>query len=173
MPGRSKRKGEPQEDQTGRPPLLTPKLHKQIIDAVELLGMLESRAAMAYGISEATISRWKKRGIIALKAWDTLTPEQKAVESRYAEFFKALRNAEPKFEMANLTVIQNAAVNGDWRAAKERLAIKMPQIYGKRVMLGGDPQNPTPIPTMGARVQIYLPENGRNPGLAKPEEPPA
>jgi hypothetical protein len=173
MPGFSKRKGEPKEEGAGRPPLLSQKVHKAIIDAVELLGMMEGRAASAIGVSPSSVTIWKKRGQKALKEWDSLPPEKQALEARYCEFFKALRDAEPKFEMANLTIIQNAASKGDWRAAKERLAMKMPDAYGKRMMIGGDPHNPLPVPITGARVQIYMPDNGRNPGLLKPDAPPA
>ncbi len=160
MPGKSKRKGEPKESGAGRPTLLTPKVHKLIIDAVELLGMTEGRAALAYGISPAAITRWKQRGIESEKVWDKLTEVERKVELRYIEFINALREAEPKFEMANLTIIQNAAAQGDWRAARDRLALKMPHVYGKRVMVANDPKNPMPsIPVLGA--VIILPDNHR------------
>lgn len=168
MPGHSKRKGEPKAYGLGRPTLLTPKLHKQIIEAVELLGMLESRAAEAYGISPSCITRWKTRGKAAIAEWDKLTPEKQAEERRYADFFNALREAEPKYEMANLTIIQHAAIKGDWRAADRRLAIKFPDRYGRKLQVGGDPQNPLPVPVANVKAPaIYIPDNGRDPGLKK------
>lgn len=176
MPGKSKRRGEvPAVPQFGRPTLLTKKVHKQIIEAIEKDGMLEGRAALLAGIDDTTLSRWKARGRIAIKNWATFTPEQQAKELRFAEFFKALRDADPKFEQTNLRGIRKAAEAGDWRANDRRLAIKFPEIYGKRIMQGGDPKNPTPIPISnpGAKVVIYIPDNGRNPGLLKPPDAPA
>lgn len=176
MPGKSKRRGEvPDITQIGRPTLLTKKVHKIIIDAIEKDGMLEARAALLAGIDQTTLSRWKSRGRAALKNWGTFTPEQQAKEARFAQFFISLRDADPKFEQTNLQGIRKAAEKGDWRANDRRLAIKFPEIYGKRVMHGGDPQNPTPIPVVnpGAKVVIYIPDNGRNPGLLKSPDAPA
>lgn len=169
MPGKSKRKGEPKASGAGRPPLLTPKVHKLILDAVELLGMTEGRAALAYGLSPPAITGWKQRGFEAEKNWEKLTEKERETEKRYLEFLNALREAEPKFEMANLTIIQNAASHGDWRAAQARLALKMPAVYGKRVMVGNDPKNPMPsVPVLGA--VMILPSNGR---LKPPAPAPA
>lgn len=144
----SSRPGKARTDKAGRPLALSSKVQKEIIDCVELLGMAETRAYRACGFDETTGSKWKTRGRLALAAWDKLAPEKQESEAIYVEFFKALRDAEPKFERANLTIIQNAAVGGDWRAADRRLAFKFPDRFGKRVMIAGDPKNPTPIPTV-------------------------
>lgn len=181
--GKSKRPGKPMAGKSpdvhekGRPPALTPEVHKGIVDSVELLGMAESRAAMVMGFDGSAPSKWKKRGEAALKAWDTLTPEEQVFEDRYVRFFIALRDAEPKFEQANLLVIQRAAMT-DWRAAQARLAMRMPETYGRRVLMGNDPRNPLPSPNVTASVLI-LPSNGRGanppaiPGANPPTTAPA
>lgn len=164
--GISKRPGKPDPDnhKPGRPPGISDKVVEAIIENVELLGMAESRAGMAEGFSEGAVSTWKDRGEKSLKGWDTLTVEEQAREAPYVRLFKGLRDADPKFERSNLLVIQNSAVNGDWRAANRRLEIKYPDRYGKKFQVGGDPLNPTPIAT---KAMIYLPDNGRDPDKAK------
>jgi hypothetical protein len=148
MGGRSRRPGRPTDTpRKGRPPLLTPALHKAIVDAVELLGMPEGTAGQAYGISAGLVSKWKQRGRTALLKLDKLTKKQEAEERPYIDFFTAIRDAGPKFEMANLLIIQRAAVKGEWRAAKFRLEMYNRDRYGNRVMVGGDPENTTPIQT--------------------------
>ncbi len=148
--GISKRPGKPQgkvngKDKIGRPPALTDEVQKEIIESVALDGMAESRAALASGIAPSTLSKWKARGRDALEIWDKLTPEEQAEELRYTIFFKALRDAEPQFEKANLRIIRNAATNGDWRAANRRLELRFPLKYGKKFQVSGDPENKTPI----------------------------
>lgn len=172
-PGKAMGGTDPSVPREGRPPALTTKIHQAIVDSVELLGMAEGRAGMVIGFDPSIISKWKTRGQKSLKAWDTLTPQQQAIELRYLKFFTALRDALPKFEQANLLIIQRAAMGGDWRAADRRLAMKMPDDYGKRFMMGGDPKNP--IPLGGAtKAVIYIPDNGRNPEISKPDpQPPA
>ena len=166
MGGRSKRpgkipiKGDPSWHGTGQPPLLTPKLHKAIVDNIELLGMPEGPAGQAEGVSGASVSIWKTRGFKALEKWDTLTPAMQAIEKRYLDFFKALRDAEPKFMKANLIVVQTAAVGGDWRAADRRLAYKFPEQFGKQVTMRGDPKHPIPLVPVSGSVMI-LPDNRR------------
>lgn len=176
MPGKSKRKGEvPAFTKMGRPTLLTKAVHKLIIEAVEKDGMMEGRAALLAGVDDTTLTRWKSRGRKAFNSWDTLTPEQQSAEFRYADFFRALRDSEPKFEQTNLRAIRKAAENGEWRASDRRLVMKFPEIYGKSIMHGGDPRNPTPIPVAhaGSKVVIYIPDNGRNPALLTPPDAPA
>ncbi len=171
MGGRSKRPGKapPKDDPswhgTGQPPALTPKMHQAIIDNVELLGMPEGPAGQAEGISGAAVSIWKSRGYEASKNWDKLTPAQQAIELRYLNFFKALRDAEPKFMKTNLAVVQTAALNGDWRAADRRLAYKFPEQFGKQLNLRGDPKHPLPIMPVSGTVLI-LPNNNRGDGKA-------
>lgn len=172
--GKSRRPGkaDPKGQKTGRPPALTPRVHRAIIDNIELLGMPETTAAQAEGFDPSLVGKWKARGAEALAKWDSLTPAEQAEELRYVDFFKAIRDSGPKFEKANLTVIAKAAAEGDWRAAKSRLEHKMPEKYGRRFLLGNDPRNPLPRPTnpvLGA--VLILPDNGRgdNP---KPEQAP-
>lgn len=144
--GKSVRPAKPEEGKSGRPSLLDAKLEAEIILSVAEYGMAESRAALAAGVTPGAVTKWKQRGRAAADAWDDLTPEQQVEEARYVSFFKALRDAEPYFERSNLSTI-HAAAKTDWRAAKARLEMRFPLKYGKRVMLGGDPENKAPIVT--------------------------
>lgn len=180
MPGPSKRRGEPRKkpDGTpdrGRPPLLTPDLHDKIINAVELLGMTENRAGLAFGVSDSTVSAWKARGRKAETEWEKFTPQEQADEKPYYDFIRALRDADPKFEMANLLNIQQAAQRGEWRASRDRLAMRYPERYGKRVMVGNDPRNPMPTPVInpGVPTVLILPGNGRQDPYLQPATPAA
>lgn len=139
MPGRSKIRAKPsKEGKTGRPPILTKELLSKIIDHVELLGMAESRAARAVGVSPAAVTTWKMRGRVAEKEWDLLTPKDKETERIYVSFMKALQDAEPKFEAANLLVIQDAT-RRDWRAALALIERRIPEHWGKHFKIVGDP----------------------------------
>ncbi len=175
-PGKAPPKGDPSWHGTGQPPALTPKLHAAIIENVELLGMPEGPAGQAEGISGAAVSIWKSRGFKALENWENLTPAERAIEERYLKFFKALRDAEPKFMKTNLVVVQSAALAGDWRAADRRLAYKFPEQFGKQVTMRGDPKHPIPIVPVSGSVLI-LPDNRRGDApkqaMAKPAPVPA
>lgn len=157
--------------QPGRPPALTPEIHREIIEAVEELGMAESRAGMAAGFSSNAVYIWKTRGQAALTKWAKLSPKSQEEERPYKEFFEALRDAEYKFERSNLKTIRNADKNGDWRASRERLVMRLPGQYGRSLTHRGDPSAPIPMVAMAGAVLI-LPDNGRGDGpkpAAKPK----
>lgn len=162
----------------GRPGSLTPEIHKEIIEAVEDLGMAESRAGMAAGFSSSAVYKWKTRGSESLKKWNTLSPSRQAEEAQYVLFFQALRDAEYKFERANLKTIKDASVAGDWRASRERLIMRLPGQYGRSLTHRGDPSAPIPMVAMAGAVLI-LPDNGRGdkpaaaPTPKKPKAKPA
>jgi hypothetical protein len=172
--GASNRPGRPVMDKNGkasrgRPPALTPEIHKAIIYNVAELAMPETRACQAEGLDHSTVGKWKTRGAEALAKWNELTPRERAQERRYVEFFEALRDAFPKYIKGNLAIIKAAADKGDWRAAERRLEFADRAAYGKRMLVGSDPKNPLPtMPTLGA--VMILPSNGRE---RKPEPPPA
>jgi hypothetical protein len=142
--GKQRRPALPKEGppHKGRPPLLTPELSQAIINNRELLGMPEGLSGEAEGVDFTTVSFWKSRGRRAFQAWDKLPPAKREAELPYLNFFKALRDARPKFIKTNLTVIQNAAVGGDWRAAARRLEFEAPEMFAKAAKLVGDPKNP-------------------------------
>lgn len=171
--GQSLRPGKPVLDengkaQRGRPPSLTPAVHAAIIYNVAELAMPETRACQAEGFDPSLVGKWKVRGAESLQKWEELTPAQRAKEKPFVDFFKALRDAMPKYVKANLSIIKRAADNGDWRAADRRLEIADRQTYGKKMLVGSDPRNPLPaMPVLGA--VMILPSNGRE---RKPEQTP-
>jgi hypothetical protein len=129
----------------GRPPELTPEIHQAVVLAITT-GMPETRVGPLLRMDRSIVGKWKTRGAKAINAWETLTPKQRAEEQPYVDFFDALDAALPKWELSNLAVIQRAKNRGDWRAADRLLRIKLPE-YREAFKLGGDPENPTPIPT--------------------------
>jgi hypothetical protein len=150
--GVSKRPGKPRikakstdKGEKGRPPALTPEVQAEIIHSVSKLGMAETRAARASGFDSTIVGKWKARGQRAFEEWETLTPEDQESEARYVAFFHALRDSDYQFESVHLGRIEKASEK-DFRASVRLLEWKYPLRYGKRLMHGGDPANPTPIP---------------------------
>jgi hypothetical protein len=65
--------------------------------------MPETRAAQLVGLDRSILSKWKERG-------------SKETSGPYFDFFNDLCAGEPKFELANLSIIAEAGKR-DWRAA--------------------------------------------------------
>lgn len=96
------------ETRRGRPQKYTEDRVALIVQAIEA-GATFALAAAYGGISEDTLSRWRKK---------------------YADFAERLARAESKGAVVNLSRIQQAAT-GDWRAAAWILEHRFPEHYGR------------------------------------------
>lgn len=94
----------------GRPALLTPEVHKKLIEATTV-GSPVSVAAAYVGISERTFHRWMERGLEALD----LTDEGKPVppdEKPYLDLFNEIQQARSSAAVKSVVLIQRAAQGG-------------------------------------------------------------
>ena len=101
-----------------RPTKLNAKRAHQICDYVAQ-GHTREVAAQACGIVSTTLYRWMKRG-------------ERQPDGPYGEFCRALKRADLEAELACLRQIQEAAQNGDWRAAAWMLERRYPEKWGRR-----------------------------------------
>ncbi len=90
-----------------RPTKFSSEVQDAIIKALSL-GATYKDAAEAAGISYDTFNEWMKVG-------------RSAKSGKFYQFFKSVRRAEAMARLKYLSVIAEAAQNGDWRAALEFL----------------------------------------------------
>jgi hypothetical protein len=84
------------------------------------------------GLHYATLYRWLERGR-AERASQEQGNEPDEHESQYLELCEAVEKARADAVLRNVTIIQQAAGNGQWQAAAWWLERSMPQQYGRRV----------------------------------------
>ena len=101
----------------GQPTRLTPSVSKTICDMVRR-GNYFTIAAKAAGISTDALNQWRKRGADG--------------EQPYADFAAALEQAELDCESILVEKWHDAAPN-DWRAARDLLARRFPDRWGRAV----------------------------------------
>lgn len=89
----------------------TPEIGKRIADAIRLGATYELAAAYG-GVSQDSLARWR---------------------TRFADFAEMLREAEGVGAIGWLARIEQAAKDGDWRAAAWKLERRYPQDYGRTV----------------------------------------
>jgi hypothetical protein len=85
------------------------------------LGATYQLAALYAGISESTFTRWRAHA------------EDAKPGTPLAQLRDRLRQAEGRAAMTWLARIEQAAANGDWRAAAYKLEKRYPDQYGPRV----------------------------------------
>jgi hypothetical protein len=85
------------------------------------LGATYHLAAAYAGISASTFERWRRRAA------------QAAPGTALAQLRERMQQAEGQAAMRWLTQIEQAASNGDWRAAAYKLEHRYPDQYGPRV----------------------------------------
>lgn len=95
-----------------RPTKLTPAVRDAILASIEA-GAYAEQAATAAGIAASTYYSWVARG--------------EEGESPFSEFVDALHAREAIAEVAAITVLQEAAAGGDWRAAAHFLERRFPK----------------------------------------------
>lgn len=94
----------------GRPPLLTPEVHKKLIEATKM-GSPMSVAASYVGISVRSFERWMERGFNAqdLEDADQPVPDE---EQPYLDLFKEVSQARSQAAVMHVSLIQRAAQGG-------------------------------------------------------------
>jgi hypothetical protein len=146
---RSKRK-------TGPKTKLTPEVEETILRHLRL-GGYRTHAAMAAGIGERTFHEWMTRG--------------EAGEKPFASFYTKIQKALAEDALRCQAVITRASIApiaGDWRAACYSLERKHPKEYGHAAMVAAtrvsiQPSGGSADAGEVARVEFYLPINGRRP----------
>ncbi len=103
----------------GRQPKLTPIVQQRIVSALKA-GNYRKVAAQFGGVSHNAFYTWM--------AWG-----REAESGPFKEFHDSVLAAEAEAETRAVHIIQKAALDGDWHAAKEFLARKYPRRWGKRV----------------------------------------
>lgn len=109
----------------------------RVLEAIGVGATYELAAAFA-GVSEDTLSRWRK-----------------GRSGAPAEFAEHVRLAEGRASIGWLAKIEREANNGDWRAAAWKLERRYPQDYGKTVqeLQGKD----------GGSIKVEFPERPDGP----------
>jgi hypothetical protein len=126
-------------DAAGRvgPPIkLTASVQKTICEMVRAGNYLKIACAAA-GISADSLSRWRKKGA--------------AGEEPYAAFLRELEHAELDCESALVKKWHDAAPD-DWRAARDLLARRFPDRWGRQV----EEESPGRLPSAGLNIIIDL-----------------
>jgi len=90
---------------------------QQIIVNAIGLGASYSDAAQAAGVSYETFNEWMKAGA-------------NAKSGKFLQFSEAVRKEEADAALRHLTVINNAAAKGDWKASLEWLRRRRRQEWG-------------------------------------------
>jgi len=88
----------------GRPTLLNPTRQAALLKAIEQ-GMPLKQAAAIAGMSYDTLNNWQNRG------------ENESAPKQYRQFCQLLRRSQAVAMQVHLSVINQAAGRGDWRAS--------------------------------------------------------
>ncbi len=128
-PAKRRRKAGP-----GRTPLLTARVQRVIIEAIATGNHYPVAAAYA-GIDHDTLRLWRRRG--------------ERGQQPYADFVKALAQAEIEWEVAAVKAI-HAAGEKDWRAHLELLSRRFPERWART----NREMNPVAVSTF--EINIHL-----------------
>lgn len=110
----------------GRPTKLTPAVQKAICKSIAN-GSWENAAAIKAGIALSTHTVWKRRGNEDLEA---------DVESIYADYVVAIKEAHELYKGDMVEVGNEAARNGDWKAAYTSLERRYRAEFGRHEVSG-------------------------------------
>ena len=102
------------------------KLTKELIEkAADIIarGNYYKVAMDILGISKPTWYRWMQQGEV---------DENKGINSLERDFFNSIKKAEADAIDRNLSIIQKAAMEGNWQASAWYLERKYPEQWGKR-----------------------------------------
>jgi hypothetical protein len=116
--------------QGGRPLLFSKEIADKIITAVQAGNYMETAAAFA-GVPKQTFYEWLKRGGKAcqVRAKGKEVPEK---ELQFMEFSDAIEKAIAEAEVLDLSLIKQAARDGNWQAAAWRLERHYPDRWGRK-----------------------------------------
>ena len=112
-----------------RPTKLTPETSEAILTALSI-GATYKDAAEAAGVWYETFNDWMKRG-------------EAESSGKFYQFYQSVRQTEAQARLMYLGVLENAASNGEWRAALEYLKRRDRSNWGDNVDVttGGKPLN--------------------------------
>ena len=147
----------------GRHGKLTPELQETILKYIEA-GNYAKHACQAVGISEKTYYEWLKKGENA-----------KRTTNRYGEFSKSIKESQAKAIIRNVTIVNKAAKDGDWKAAMTWLERTQPEHYSRREYISQDINMKTlpPAEIIFEVVDAKTSKDKGNKGIRKdiPEQP--
>lgn len=103
---------------TGRPSKFTAEVRERILQGLSVGVPLES-SARAAGVSYSAFRQWIRRG-------------ERGTKGEYADFVRAVREAEGRALLKWLAIIDKAAADGDWRAAAWKAQMCRPELFGTR-----------------------------------------
>ena len=114
----------------GRPSKLTEETITDLENAIRL-GASDADACAYAGIDDSTFYKWMQRG-------------RESLRGEFFEFFERLTRARARGKVGLLAKIEQAATDGDWRAAAWKLERRDPSSYGPLVKhrIGGDSDAP-------------------------------
>jgi len=153
----------------GQPTKLTKEVQERIVSQIRIGGYLRY-AVEAGGVGYTTFQNWLQRGE---KYEAGEGPERDRV---YYDFAMEVKKAQAQDALRMQSIVTRAAVGGDWKAASWNLEKKYPSEYGSRaqggaaitIRGGGSSGGGSGTDDAVARVEFYLPDNGR-----RPDEPGA
>jgi hypothetical protein len=105
----------------GRPSKLTPEIQERVVQALTL-GNHRQDAAAYVGLHPRTLRRWLLRGL-------------DETEGPYADFLRAVVEAEARAKITAMGCITKAARDGDWKAAAWWLQKKFPHQFSEQSQL--------------------------------------
>lgn len=114
-------------NKTGRDTKLTPELTDKMCEYL-LKGVYMETAAALCGICRNTFLNWLKRG-------------SRDEEGIYYDFKLKAEAAMAQAELSDVTAIDDAVKDGDWKASAWRLERKAPKRWGKREVLKVESDN--------------------------------
>lgn len=123
----------------GRPTKLNPETQAKIVNALSA-GNYFDTACMFADIDESTGYRWMQRGEAEIKRREGNVKEGTAQWQKaqpFVEFYKAVKAATARAEVAFVAKVRQAATQddspGQWQAAAWWLERRRPDMWGRRV----------------------------------------
>jgi len=113
----------------GRPPCFSEEAAERVLEAVRL-GLPYKQAARYGGVSYSTLNRWRQAG------------QCEDGPEHLREFWRQLEEANGEAALRLLGRIDEAAAEGDWKAASWILERRFPRMWGKNVDRHSDPLEP-------------------------------
>lgn len=113
----------------GRPPCFSEEVAERVLEAVRQ-GLPYKQAAAYGGISYSTLNRWRREG------------EMEDGAEQYREFWRQLEQANGEAALSLVGRVNEAAAQGDWKAASWILERRFPRIWGRDPERRPDPLEP-------------------------------
>jgi hypothetical protein len=135
-----------------KPPKLTDPKIGLLLTALKAGNYIEVACSYAT-LAPSTVYRWLERGR-AERASQEAGNQPDKKETPYLELCNAVEKARADAVLRNVTIIQQAAGNGQWQAAAWWLERSMPQQYGRR--LQAEVSSTVSVPDLEKRMLALL-----------------